>query len=320
MSARRFLGALAFSLSISACIAQPVPPPSPSPSPSGPIFFATTLPTVADGSASTTVSVPRVSVAEADAIRDGGVDRRELDVAGFLSWTPVIACPVILGDPNPSRLDCPQIFQWLMANPEPLEHRTADGFTLGPPIGPGLRPSFALVDQPQPIEWRVGADQMAAPAPVDVIGHFDDRRAALCAPDQDPQVRCNDTFVVDQIASVDGQPIGVTTSEDLTDRDGNRVQPVSTVAEIDQLVAAADPDVVILSRRVLIAARLKQIEPGIDRRSLSAAVIWSVVGIDSSADPPAVARTVLVPDGGKRAIALPDVGTGAVVPSQPTPS
>jgi hypothetical protein len=319
MSGRRLLGAMFLSLSISACIAEPIPPPSPSPSPSDVISVATTLPSAADGSASTTISVPRASVSEAVAIRDAGVDRRELDVAGFLSRTPVLACPVVLGDQNPTRLDCPQNFQWLMAKPEELEHQTADGFSLGPPTGPAIRPSFAFVDQPQPLEWRVGADEPAPAAPVEVIGHFDDRRAALCGRDRDPQLRCADTFMVDQVVAVDGQPVGVATSEDLVGADGNRMQPVSAIDDIDLLVARADPGVAILSRRVVLAGRLKAIEPGIQAGSFDSPIVWSVVGLDPSAGPPAEARTFLVPDGGSEAIALPNDEPGSTAP-QPAPS
>jgi len=319
MSDRRLLGAVFLSLSITGCIAEPIPPPSSSPSPSDVISFATTLPSAADGSATATIAVPRTSVAAAVAIRDAGVDRRELDVAGFLSRTPVLACPVILADTNPTRLDCPQNFQWLMAKPEELEHQTAEGYSLGPPTGPAIRPSFALVDQPQPLEWRVGADKPAPAAPVEVIGHFDDRRAALCGRDQDPQLRCADTFVVDQIVAVDGRPVGVTTSEDLVGANDARVQPVSAVEDIDQLVANAEPGLAILSRRVLLARHLTAIEPGIRAGLFESPIVWSVVGLDPSTGPPAVARTFLVRDGGSEAIVLPNDEPGSAAP-QPAPS
>ncbi len=297
---RRLATILAIVLMVTGC-AGPGPgpvtsfgPPSPpsdsnQPTPNVPSAPATVGP----------AGLPLVSVAEAVEIRDRGVDRREIQVAGFLSRPPVLACPFIPADLNPSRLDCPATFQWLMANPESLEHQTADGSSLSPPTGPAIQPSFALVDPPMPAEWQVPVDGPAKPAPVELIGHFDDRRAALCKVELNPDFRCEDTFVIDEVISVDGHPLASHTSEDLTAGNGNRIQPTSTKAGVEVLIATADPAFVVLSARVVATTRLAAIEPGVPLGAFSAPVIWSVVGIHPSPDPAAmeVASTVLVEDG-----------------------
>jgi hypothetical protein len=291
------------------CISESVPPPSP-------LLRATATaspretPTIAESTESAASDpVPRLTVADAITVRDGGVDHREIDVSGFLSPMPRLACPLVPANLNPTRLDCPQSFQWLMANPERLQHRTTSGFEFGPPTGPAFRPSFAFVDQPMPVPWRSG-DELAQPVAIEVIGHFDDRRAALCALDQQTDIRCKDTFVVDQIVALDGEPVGVTTSEDLVvanDTGGTtRLQPVSMVGDIDRLVADVDPSVVILSRRVVVADRLRNIEPGVGSGHVEADAVWSVVAVDASSGQQAVPRTFLVPDGSQTVMEMTD--------------
>ena len=99
--------------------------------------------------------------------------------------------------------------------------------------------------------------------------------------------------------AVDGRPVGVSTSEDLIGADGTtRAQPVSTVDDVDRLVEDLDPGVVILSRRVVLADRLKIIEPGLRPRLVGVPIVWSVIGIDPSAGQ----LTVRI-DGAERVIA-----------------
>ena len=51
-------------------------------------------------------ALPLVDVAGAVAIRDGGIDDREIRVQGFFAGIPVIYCALMLGPLNPTRIDC----------------------------------------------------------------------------------------------------------------------------------------------------------------------------------------------------------------------
>src|SRR5262245_11842792 len=196
-----------------------------------------------------------------------------------------------------------------MANPEQLDRRTANGFELGPPTGPAFRPSFALVGQPMPAAWQNG-DALAPPVAVEVLGHFDDRRAALCAADPEPVIPCRDVFVVDQVVSLDGRPVGATTSEDLDVDNGSggtkRLQPASSVADIDRLVGGVAPEGGVLSRRVVIGDRLPTIEPTYAGGALYAPIVWAIVTLDPSPTGSGVSRTFLIQDGGEHVSRMTD--------------
>jgi hypothetical protein len=319
----RLLGsAIAIAIVATGCIAESLLPPTASPPPGSPAASAASgTPALAASNApDASDPIPEASVPEAIAIRDGGVDRREIAVRGFLSRMPVLSCPFVPGDPNPARIDCPASFQWLMANPEQLERDTPNGFEGGPPQGPAFHPSFALVDEPAPPEWQGAADRVAPPVAIEVIGHFDDRRARLCRPDLEPGQRCEDTFVVDQVRMLDGQPLGITTSEDLDRPDGGRAQPASTADDVDAVVTRVDPVAVVLSRRAVIAQRLPSIEPGVAAGLIDAPVVWSVVVVDRGSAAPAIARTLLVSDGGSQVAEMLVVGPAVFPSAQPGPS
>ncbi|HET7474226.1 MAG TPA: hypothetical protein VFJ71_13965 [Candidatus Limnocylindrales bacterium] len=242
-----------------------------------------------------------IDVPAALAIRDGsGANDRELAVAGFLSPLPTLACPAIFGPRNPTRIQCPQSFQWLMKDPEIT--MTASGG--GPPRGPALHPSFALVDAP---DVPIPASGAFEPVPVVLVGHFHDRRAELCPPDRDGEPKCSDTFVVDRVASVNGEPRGVVTAlrnqrfDDATQRQVTE-EPVDLVEDVDRLVIDQVPGGSVLSRQLVTIGQVIGIEPILARDNFvpyvsnQATLLWLVTVADQRAEPP-VARTFAMFDG-----------------------
>ena len=221
--------------------------------------------TVRTASAAAVLGDP-MTVSAAIAIRDGdGATDRELIVTGYLSPMPILFCPFDPSDRNPTQLGCPQSFQWLMEQPEILMTIGSDTKVGGPPEGPAFHPSFALVEPPNvPIPTTGPAE----PVPVVLVGHFHDRRAALCATDPlpDRQQPCADVFVVDRVAEVNGEPRGVVTRrrnerfDDATQRQVT-VPPVDLEEDLDRLVLADVRGGSILSRQLVTIDQVIGIEP-----------------------------------------------------------
>ena len=118
-----------------------------------------------------------ISVAEAVAIRDGGVDRTEMAVAGwYVPWEP-IPCPAQQDEYQPLE-GCYLSTAWLLGKSELA------------PVGsePAIHPVT---------DWRP-ADPHGS-FPVVFVGHFDDAGAASCPAGERYQV-CSDRFVVDEVA------------------------------------------------------------------------------------------------------------------------
>ncbi len=221
-----------------------------------------------------------IDVAAAVAIRDAGVDDRELVVTGVLAGYGGMSCPVDLRPHNPARLGCPAAFRWLLDKPEELLVVSGDGVAGHPPTGPSIQPSFDLVEIPQ------GARDDSR---FTLVGHFDDRRAALCEPDE--RERCQATFVVDRIAAVDGTPLPVTTRQS-TDRWDEFTQatvtlhPRDLVEDVDRLVLGVVPQATIASRQVVTIDRVIGIEPVLADDEFvpyignPATLVWLVTAID----------------------------------------
>jgi hypothetical protein len=148
-----------------------------------------------------------------------------------------------------------------------------------------LNPGLALVDT-----TGVISDSDVA-TPVAFIGHFDDRRADLCAVDLRPT--CADTFIVDRIDR--GTMQTVTFSD--------QAAAGQTDSEIDGLINRVDPSLRILSRRVVAIENLGLIEPvyqatpgGTPSYVSSAAwVVTALPPVDASGR--AIARTFVIFDG-----------------------
>jgi hypothetical protein len=236
----------------------------------------------------TTFGLPILSVSEALAIRDGGVDDREIAIHGFLSERIVVACPFVARPPNPTELRCPEAFAWLMSAPESIVLRNGNSVTVHGPTGPALNPGLALVDT-----TGVISDSDVA-TPVVFIGHFDDRRADFCPADVRPT--CADTFIVDRI---DRGTLATVTVKDLAQPD----QPVRADSEIDALIRRVDPSLRILSRRVVAVERLASTEPVYQATpsgtpsyvSKAAWVVTALPPLDAGGR--AVARTFVIFDG-----------------------
>jgi hypothetical protein len=236
-----------------------------------------------------------LTVSAALAVRAVAGDDREVAVAGFLSPWFAIPCPELFpigSPPNPTRLACPDSFQYLMEQPESLRTTTGATTKFGPPGGPAIHPSFALVTRPDvPDSGGLGPSNTA---PVVLVGHFDDRRAALCPADSETE--CADVFVVDQVVSVAGRPVGVATQTDVTE------QPIDLQEDVDSLVLGAVPGGAILSRQLVTVDHVSGIEPVladdpvISHWSNPADLMWIVTILDSSQALPK-ARTFALIDG-----------------------
>jgi hypothetical protein len=246
-----------------------------------------------------------IDVGAAVAIRDAGGDDRELLVSGFLARL-LVPCPAPVDRvPNPTRIDCPGLFTWLMERPEDLTTTNS----INAPTGPAIHPAFQMVDIPA--LGGVGGEPASPPA-VTVAGHFDDRRAALCAQADDPP--CRDTFVVDRLIAVDGRDLPVSTLSDVT------VEPTSTSADIDRLVEAADPGATILSRQLRTGDGLGAVEPALakDPAWTGQSLVWIVATVSVIDDRP-TPRTFLVVDGSTDVDEITGAGVAVVLSAGATP-
>ena len=94
---------------------------------------------------------------------------------------------------------------WLTRGRGVARPRDGDRSTWHRPTGPALNPDLDGLDPSwQPADLGIGADGDSTPIDVVFVGHFDDRRAALCP--EAEQTACRDRFVVDAVASVAGRP------------------------------------------------------------------------------------------------------------------
>jgi hypothetical protein len=230
-----------------------------------------------------------LTITQAISIRDAGVDDREIVVTGFLGGAGLrLPCPMVLLPKNPTRLDCPQGFAWLMLDPESLTTTFPDGSGSNhPPVGPAIHPSFALVDQPARANVRDGAE---SPTPMTVVGHFDDRRAESC-PAADVAA-CRDTFVIDRVVDATDLDVPATTvADDTPSRE-------SSAVAVDRLVQGAAPGVAVLANRVVGGGLIGAAEPALaaDPTWTSATVVWIVTAL-SLRDGTPVARTFVAIDG-----------------------
>lgn len=181
------------------------------PSPRTPDAAATSLPSSTPDSGETTtltMGLPVLDVAGAIAIRDAGVDDRELAVRGWYApHAPPRACgpKQFPASVHPLQVRCPDQLLWLTQDREQLTTMSATTTSYRGPSGLAVSPHFDDVD----MAWADPADDPYRPAGLVVIGHFDDIVARQCPAAE--QAACRDRFVVDRIDSIDGveQPLSV---------------------------------------------------------------------------------------------------------------
>lgn len=257
-----------------------------------------------------------LDVKAAITLRDSGSpDRdREIQVEGYLSPLFALPCPMNLETSNPTRVRCPESFQYLMQDPEPLATMSTGGVDLGPPSGPALHPSFALVEPPLP---PAAGDAVPAPAPITLLGHFHDRRAKLCSAAD--RSGCELTFVVDRVVEVDGvqAPIGTIRRTDATPKD--------LEADVDALVAGAAPAGFVEARRLVPIAELIPLEPILTDDQVIPHIgnpdtlAWIVTTIDLVDGTP-MARTFVLLDGSNWFAEITAAGTVMHDRSVPAPT
>ena len=216
--------------------------------------------------------LPIVHVRDAVAVRDADAANTEMALQGW--FTP--ASPDSCGPPptapllSPLQRECPGRTVWLTEDAESLVHVNGDTLTISSPVGPAVNPFLDGLDTSWvPALPQVGTDGGSTPADVVLIGHFGDRRADRCAATE--QAACRTWFVVDSVAYVHGQPIPINPLH-LTGR-----PPVSSVADIEAVIANEAPQSPILSMAIVDGPGLAQMEPtlsslqaGLDRQP----VLW----------------------------------------------
>jgi len=129
-----------------------------------------------------------LSVVDAVAIRDRGVDDREIAVAGWYQPLQPIPCPLAPAAFQPLE-DCALDTSWLVLQPNALDAVAVFGIPSGPAIHPVTN-------------WAVPSGA-STPTEVVFVGHFDDARAVSCLAGERRQ-QCRDRFVVDTVAWDDG--------------------------------------------------------------------------------------------------------------------
>lgn len=254
-------------------------------------------------------------VATALEVRDAGADDRELAVRGWfspigpISCTPPATTPPATRPVSPLEPNCPDQWVVLMDAPESLVTVTDGGFEGRLPTGSFFQIDLDDLDR----GWQPGLPTLGPAEPVEivVIGHFDDRRSALC-PDE-VEAACRNRFVVDRVAWVDGVE-----------------QPTSLVTEVEELASTQDgigavvrnesPDGLVLSTAVVDGSTgIGRIEPSlgtgrggfIDQRA-----IWVVRVLEGDR-----AVTYLVVDGTDAIFEMRDDGVPVSVGgSLPAPS
>ena len=217
------------------------------------------------------------NVSEALAVRDAGVDDRELAVRGWFSPIPPIVCPAPATWPvSPVEPNCPDQWVVLMAEPQSLTTVEQNGFSGRLPAGAFFQLDLDDIDA----GWQPRLPEAGPAEPVEivVIGHFDDRRSRLCP--EDVEDACRDRFAVDRVAWVEGEtppPSRVSLLDGVAAR--------SSVGEILAIIAAETPDSAVLSVVTVDGPLgLRSVEPslGTGRRGLiDQPVLWVVRVLES---------------------------------------
>jgi len=280
-------------------------------------------------------ALPLLDVAGAVAVRDGGIDGREIRVQGFFAGIPVIYCALMLGPLNPTRIDCAPATITQNRVPLPISGSTARD------PGATFRASFASVGVPgitapsippatiPPATIPPGrlADTVVM---LTLVGHFDDRRADLCPAQQ--VARCRDTFMVDRIDAVGPTALGTQTYDASRNVSGGttNLRPRLTPEAVDALLRPINPVFTILSRRLQTANLLTAIEPAWPTEAPPWAnnvpadqrIAWLVTAMSGpDASGPATIRTFVIDDGTSTILEIDRTGISVVwVSPQPAVS
>jgi hypothetical protein len=253
------------------------------------------LPAETGGPAFTPSSVadlPVMTIEEAVAVRDAGVDDREIKVAGWLPPDRIYSCPLVPASPPPAPLQpgCGSVGDQLYG-----------AANLG--TGQTLRVYLGGVD----VAWRPGPGTSPSTR-VELVGHFDDRRAQACPIPPD----CADRLVVDQVSSADGAAVPL--SLDLDRYLPSSVQARWTPQELEDLFASYGQ---VLSMVVMPISSLGSMEPTVSAfaREPQDRLVWRVQVL---ADDHAL--TFLVEDVGDSAHEVEDDGSVSSIPLASLPA
>jgi len=181
----------------------------------------------------TALGLPIISVSDAIAFRDAGVDDRELAVRGWFSaQTVAVFCPFMQRQVQPVQLGCVDRFVWLTQDRESIERKVGGTTEFVQPKGPAIHPSFDELGGTWPtFALRLcGTNCQPHPVSIIAIGHFDDRRASLCA--ATARAQCQDRFVVDRVDSVEGHVQDLSVADT---RGANRVWTLDDIERLDPL-------------------------------------------------------------------------------------
>jgi len=250
------------------------------------------------------LGLPVISVDEAIAIRDAGIDDREIAVRGWYTPVPPLRC----GPPHPpitTPLEpyCEDAFSVLMRDPESLIAVGPDSMNVHGPEGPHISIDLDQIDRP----WQPMLPVMGPSTPIEIVvmGHFDDRRSSACSADR--QQPCRDRLVVDRVESVHDtvQPLSVMAHVDVLD---DAIEPIKTV------VADEAPESSILSIAVYKGVDVGWIEPSLRKSRpgiTDQAAIWVVRVLEGER-----AVTYLVVDGTDRIFEMTSDGKAVDVSGQ----
>jgi hypothetical protein len=216
-----------------------------------------------------------MSVYDAIPIRDAGDHDREIAVHGWFSEIGPMSCPYTAAT-SPVQPVCPDQFTVLMAEPESLMTREANGgFSGREPAGPAIQIDLDDLDG----TWRPGLPDPGPAIPVEivVVGHFDDRRSTACPVDL--EAACRDRFVVDRVQVVNGE-------EQPTSLVDLAAGPGKPFDEVQRVIDVVRPDVAILSAVHVEGSDLGRVEPILaDRRGglVQEPAVWVVRALDLGA-------------------------------------
>jgi hypothetical protein len=196
-----------------------------------------------------TMGLPTISVGDAIAVRDAGVDDREIAVHGWFAPFLPVPCPYTPAT-SPVQPVCPDDQMVLMEAPESLVTSNGNGSSRRSPTGPHFQIDVDDLDG----GWQPRLPVTAATPPVEiaVVGHFDDRRSASCP--VDVQAACRDRFVVDRVGWANGEALPTSLVDEVPGA-GRTFEEAQTIIDVVR------PGVAILSGVHVAGAELGRIEP-----------------------------------------------------------
>jgi len=206
--------------------------------------------------------LPIIGVTDAIAIRDAGIDDREIAVQGWLTLARPRNCGIVpLEQPiSPVQLRCPDDHTWLTEDREEGES----------PTGPALNPMLGWLDV-------ASFGQASTPVNTVAAGHFDDRRAETCPRDEIDA--CRDRFVVDAVTHVHGVEVPRSPVHETA------ASPAWNSSDIDAIIANEAPDSPVMSMTVVDGSTgLRIVEPSLgagQQGLMDQPILWIVRVLES---------------------------------------